>query len=268
MDHEFDHYSPEIRTIINTYHWRNPDALRIRTDEVDNIVERMNETHPRNPTRALDAIILMLNDLIRTRLRVFARGPDRQPSDPMPLVAVDAEGPHDDLDPMELVLQPGEQAHHVGEIARVLDTYHVAYPQLPRIQPHEVAMIFYAAVQRFPDDPRFAHQTGLLNLENYIDDLRLNRMSGPPLPIVPARPLHMINEDDAVYKDTLLTRMTCKVCLVHEADTRINCGHLFCHECIVQVNICPTCRTFILKRDNIYYSKYLKYKAKYIALRK
>ena len=36
--------------------------------------------------------------------------------------------------------------------------------------------------------------------------------------------------------------LECPVCFNHRKDTRLQCGHLFCHACVEKVTTCPTCR--------------------------
>ena len=67
----------------------------------------------------------------------------------------------------------------------------------------------------------------------------------------------------------------------HSVNMRLDpCGHLLCSTCFnilitrpISQQICPKCRTPIVKSDRIFYggdykNKYLKYKAKYISIKK
>lgn len=40
----------------------------------------------------------------------------------------------------------------------------------------------------------------------------------------------------------------CSICLERAKDTRIDCGHLFCNECSLRVDLCPVCRAHITTR--------------------
>lgn len=64
------------------------------------------------------------------------------------------------------------------------------------------------------------------------------------------------------------TRMTCPICLTNEKKIKLTCGHMLCKVCSDRVDKCPECRTPITTRDTVYYNKYLKYKNKYLALKK
>ena len=74
-------------------------------------------------------------------------------------------------------------------------------------------------------------------------------------------------------------RLNCVLCLNNEVNTvLIPCGHLFCSRCIQTYKEgeiakrvtpkCPQCRTEFKGMHNIYYQKYLKYKNKYLALKR
>ena len=97
----------------------------------------------------------------------------------------------------------------------------------------------------------------------------------PTVPAVPAAaPVPQDAEvfDTAEYKEELLKRITCPVCMGHEKNTVLNpCGHLLCaHDsAIIKASdspICPICRTPIQSTSGIfyggYYHKYLKYSKK------
>ncbi len=80
-------------------------------------------------------------------------------------------------------------------------------------------------------------------------------------------------EDDASYKEyssTLIDRITCPVCISKERNTVLNCGHLLCYDCAnnPSLTICPVCRTPIVSKNQIFLKKYLKYKNKYLALKR
>lgn len=82
------------------------------------------------------------------------------------------------------------------------------------------------------------------------------------------------NIDDPRYK-SYKERVRCGVCFENEVDTRLNCGHLICKKCIALIqnmprrhHICPLCRTPVETTKAIFYKKYLKYKIKYLQLKK
>jgi len=63
-------------------------------------------------------------------------------------------------------------------------------------------------------------------------------------------------------------RLECPVCLTNERKIRLDCGHMLCNSCSARVDKCPECRTPITTRNTVYYNKYLKYKNKYLSLKK
>jgi len=79
------------------------------------------------------------------------------------------------------------------------------------------------------------------------------------------------DEIDNIPVANIPKMITCPVCLEKVKDIRLNCGHLVCRECargLKQSNgTCPVCRQPITKTEIVYYNKYLKYKAKYLALK-
>ena len=74
------------------------------------------------------------------------------------------------------------------------------------------------------------------------------------------------DEDDGEYKDKLVGRIRCPICLANESNVvLIPCGHLICNQCSEQgIEACPICRKKIERNVSIYYQKYLKYKTKYL----
>ena len=93
-----------------------------------------------------------------------------------------------------------------------------------------------------------------------------------------ALPSHINPADISVkpIEDTktceLLNRITCKVCYINEIDTVLNCGHMFCGRCVETIvqgdSKCPECRTPITSKIKNNYNKYVKYKNKYMLLKK
>ena len=74
--------------------------------------------------------------------------------------------------------------------------------------------------------------------------------------------------DTNEYKSDLVTRMTCPICLDNEKKVRLNCGHMLCEICSDRVDKCSECREPITTRHTVFYNKYLKYKNKYLVLKK
>ena len=65
----------------------------------------------------------------------------------------------------------------------------------------------------------------------------------------------------------------CIVCSYNQIDTLLQCGHPFCNVCVTIMRTngqtCPRCRHPISEYNHkIYFNKYLKYKQKYIKLKK
>jgi alpha-tubulin suppressor-like RCC1 family protein len=83
--------------------------------------------------------------------------------------------------------------------------------------------------------------------------------------------------DSIEYKDSLLSRLTCPVCMTHEKNASLKCGHLLCIDCADKImrtsGLCPICREEssgyqkIFYGGNNYYKKYIKYKTKYLKLK-
>lgn len=69
--------------------------------------------------------------------------------------------------------------------------------------------------------------------------------------------------DDEHHTDTGTTVSTqtlndmmfweCSICMERDRDTSLNCGHIFCSECIQAPNFCPVCDSFILFRTKLYF---------------
>jgi hypothetical protein len=92
--------------------------------------------------------------------------------------------------------------------------------------------------------------------------------SFPPARIIP------FNEDETLIEDELrefneqiIQKSTCSICNSRVVNTRIDCGHLFCSNCIVNQTECPMCGRPIESFGKIYLKKYLKYRTKYIILK-
>jgi hypothetical protein len=83
---------------------------------------------------------------------------------------------------------------------------------------------------------------------------------------IPVKPIEETQSAD------LLNRITCKVCYSNEIDTVLNCGHMFCGRCVEIIlqgdNTCPICRIHIESRVKTFFNKYMKYKNKFLNLRK
>jgi hypothetical protein len=62
--------------------------------------------------------------------------------------------------------------------------------------------------------------------------------------------------------------LECPICMVHIKDIRLNCGHMLCNMCAQQVTECPICRNPVTQKERVFYNKYLKYKQKYLQLKK
>ncbi len=81
-------------------------------------------------------------------------------------------------------------------------------------------------------------------------------------------------EDDPGYQaylENLGRRMRCPVCGFNERDTTLNCEHTLCAECASHPSLttCPICRAPITNKKAFYLEKkYLKYKNKYLALKR
>ena len=63
---------------------------------------------------------------------------------------------------------------------------------------------------------------------------------------------------------------TCTICMENKKNVVfLPCGHMCtCAQCAPQVDRCPLCRENIVSKHNVFYQKYLKYKKKYLQLKK
>lgn len=102
--------------------------------------------------------------------------------------------------------------------------------------------------------------------ENFLDDLPQNQMApisnfaiGDDIKPLPDK--YFIsnieikikkNKTSETDKD-LKQRLTCGICWTNLVNIRINCGHLFCNECVEQIDVCAICRSILFSKDKIYY---------------
>jgi len=47
--------------------------------------------------------------------------------------------------------------------------------------------------------------------------------------------------------------MICSICMSHEIQTALGCGHVFCSGCSSKCNVCPQCREVVSKRTKLYF---------------
>ncbi len=71
-----------------------------------------------------------------------------------------------------------------------------------------------------------------------------------------------------ILNEQIITQSTCSICTIRVVNIKIDCGHLFCINCAINLTECPLCRTPIDNYSKIYLKKYLKYKNKYLKLKK
>jgi hypothetical protein len=69
------------------------------------------------------------------------------------------------------------------------------------------------------------------------------------------------------FNEQIINQSTCSMCLVRVVNIKLDCGHLYCSNCTVNINECPMCRIPIINLSNIYLKKYLKYRNKYLSLK-
>jgi hypothetical protein len=69
------------------------------------------------------------------------------------------------------------------------------------------------------------------------------------------------------FNEEIINQSTCSICLVKVVNTKIDCGHLFCVTCVINLTECPLCRKPIESISKIFLKKYLKYKNKYMLLK-
>jgi hypothetical protein len=71
-----------------------------------------------------------------------------------------------------------------------------------------------------------------------------------------------VPDNDQKYKEDLVMRITCPICLTNEVNTMFNCGHSLCASCAVKFPVntpCPKCRKPIQTHIKMFLNKYLKY---------
>jgi hypothetical protein len=80
----------------------------------------------------------------------------------------------------------------------------------------------------------------------------------------------MIQEDEDklhAFNEQIINQSTCPICISRVVNIRIDCGHLFCSNCVLNIDECPLCKREIKHLDKIYLKKYLKYRTKYLLLK-
>ncbi len=94
----------------------------------------------------------------------------------------------------------------------------------------------------------------------------LQRLTEPVIPPTPAPTptpeTVQVPDNDQKYKEDLVTRITCPICLTNEVKTMFNCGHALCSSCAVKFPVntpCPKCRKPIQTHIKMFLNKYLKY---------
>jgi hypothetical protein len=70
------------------------------------------------------------------------------------------------------------------------------------------------------------------------------------------------------FNENIINQSTCSICLIRVVNIKIDCGHLFCSNCVINIYECPLCTRQIDSLSKIYLKKYLKYRNKYIFLKK
>jgi len=80
----------------------------------------------------------------------------------------------------------------------------------------------------------------------------------------------LVDDTNPEYARKLVDRIKCPICLENERNIVLNCGHTICSVCAGDSRLinCPECRKPITQRIKMYFNKYLKYKTKYMQLRK
>ncbi len=91
-----------------------------------------------------------------------------------------------------------------------------------------------------------------------------------PVPIPDINKLTL--EEKLKLLQSYIDRFACGICKTNEANTTlIPCGHIFCSECIQNAQKarpdCPICREVSININNLFLTKYLKYKNKYLKLK-
>ncbi len=93
--------------------------------------------------------------------------------------------------------------------------------------------------------------------------MRLRELQKITEPVIPPTPETVqVPENDQKYKEDLIMRITCPICLTNEVNTMFNCGHSLCSSCAVKFPVntpCPKCRKPIQTHIKMFLNKYLKY---------
>ena len=61
-----------------------------------------------------------------------------------------------------------------------------------------------------------------------------------------------VKEDDIIYTNELVKRITCYICRTHEKNTVFNCGHSTCFGCSQKIETCGLCKTKILTKNQLF----------------
>ena len=69
------------------------------------------------------------------------------------------------------------------------------------------------------------------------------------------------------FNEQIINQSTCSMCMERVVNIRIDCGHLFCSNCVINIIECPLCRNQITSFAKIFLKKYLKYRTKYMKLK-
>ena len=76
----------------------------------------------------------------------------------------------------------------------------------------------------------------------------------------------------AEFNQIIRSALRCQACSKNKKQFILSCGHIVCNECYntsINTNkICPICQQSITAKNDIFYKKYLKYKNKYLQLKK
>jgi hypothetical protein len=83
-----------------------------------------------------------------------------------------------------------------------------------------------------------------------------------------ARLIPSTEEELIPFNEQIINQSTCSMCMERVVNIRIDCGHLFCSNCVINIIECPLCRNQITSFAKIYLKKYLKYRTKYMLLKK
>ena len=83
--------------------------------------------------------------------------------------------------------------------------------------------------------------TGIIKISNSYKIYQLIRNNKLYIRIPYEKDIKLINEK-SYYKE----KIECFICMENEKNMILTCGHAFCYNCVIKLDICPMCRKSII----------------------